>query len=236
MPWGKLLPKLEKAEPGKDVVLDLKPKASPALRSTRAHGVQGSVVYEALSSVVEANGSKTYTHTLEVDCNFNVSVYVNLTNGGKNATLIGNVTDLSLGASVTDCKAPIACPMSSIPINLLVKTFGAVVTKLLNRVFNKGIPLTGGGGVGGLVTLVQPTVFTEDGYITVATDFAINPPSPPPGPPRDPNHRIPPTASTRPPPLRDTHHHLSSPLFLPRGMPQSVRPTTCHGWPARPLL
>ena len=84
--------------------------------------------------------------------------------GGANATLVGNVTTLNLTASVIDSAIG---PMPGISIKALAKTLGPIVQKLINALLGKGIPLSPKGGL-----LSNGTVFTEDGFITLAADFA----------------------------------------------------------------
>ena len=70
IPWGLLIPKLAVAYPGKDVVLHLIPAASPQFRSHESIGLSGWAGYHLNSSVVEDDGSLTYTHTLYLDVTF----------------------------------------------------------------------------------------------------------------------------------------------------------------------
>ena len=113
---------------------------------------------------VNDSGVPTYTNTLDLRAQFGFALSVQTLPGGANATLVGNVTTLNLTASVIDSAIG---PMPGISIKALAKTLGPIVQKLINALLGKGIPISPKGGL-----LSNGTVFTEDGFITLAADFA----------------------------------------------------------------
>ena len=131
---------------------------------SRESSVHTSLDYFNVSMSVNQSGVPTYTNTLDLRAQFGFALSVQTLPGGANATLVGNVTTLNLTAAVIDSAIG---PMPGISIKALAKTLGPIVQKLINALLGKGIPISPKGGL-----LSNGTVFTEDGFITLAADFA----------------------------------------------------------------
>jgi hypothetical protein len=165
-PWGSILPPLKKQYPGMPVVLHLTPTLAPQLKSFSAKGFTGASAYNVTSYVASdntTNATLTYTHQLYVDLSFDVNVSVRTTEKGKNATLFGEVGSLDLNASVSDSAIG---PLPEGRLDLFASVFSDTVRGIINRVLGKGIQFTGEN-----IVLENITVFTEDGFLTIATDF-----------------------------------------------------------------
>ena len=80
------------------------------------------------------------------------------------ATLVGNVTELNLTATVSSSAVG---PIPGISLQLFTKLFGSVVRGLLAKLLQIGVPICPRGGL-----LHNASVFAEDGYIAIATDFS----------------------------------------------------------------
>jgi hypothetical protein len=170
-PWGLLLPALKRKYPSTplDVVLRLTPLYAPNLKSFRTGGVHGAAGFHVNMSVNDTTtspqGVLVYADTLEVDVLFGIDVSVQTLPGGANATLIGNVSYMNLTAAVVDSAVP---GMSGGVLKLFSSLFEGIVRNLINGILSKGVPISPSGGL-----LHNATVFTEDGFITIATDFAF---------------------------------------------------------------
>ena len=162
-PWGVLLPALKKAYPGAPVLLNVTPTFTPRVASYRDRGLVGNWDFN-VSMGVNQSGVSTYTNTLDLRAQFGFALAVQTLPGGANATLVGNVTKLNLTASVIDSAIG---PMPGISIKELANVLGPIIEKLINALLGKGIPISPKGGL-----LSNGTVFTEDGFITLAADFA----------------------------------------------------------------
>ena len=171
LPWGPILPKLAQKEGDKPVILHLVASSMPTLASRRATGLRATVDFSVNSSVLEAdNVTRTYTHALAVSADAGIDLRVATAANGTNATLVGNVSSLTLDASVADCGALCPMPFTNSTLALFTKAFSATVRAALDGLLSKGIPITGGAGA---VGLVNPSVFFEDGYIAISTDFRL---------------------------------------------------------------
>lgn len=165
-PWGSILPPLKKQYPGMPVVLHLTPTYAPHLKSFSARGFSGSSAYNVTSYVASDNTSNatlTYTHQLFVQLRFDVNVSVRTSEKGENATLVGKVGSLDLNASVSDSA------IGRLPegrLDLFASIFSDTVRGIINRVLGQGVQFTGDD-----ISLENITVFTEDGFLTIATDF-----------------------------------------------------------------
>ena len=88
------------------------------------------------------------------------------TPAGADPKLVGSVSSLALNATIEDSAIG---ALSPIPLDIFSNLFAGEITTLLNDILGKGFDIN----LGDLVSLVQPRVFEEDGFITIATDFAF---------------------------------------------------------------
>lgn len=168
-PWGSILPPLKKKYPGMPVVLHLTPTFAPHFKSFSSRGFSGASAYKVTSYVASDNTSGatlTYTHTLDVSLRFDVNMSVRTDANGHNATIIGKVGSLKMDASVSDSAIG---RLPEFKLDLFTSAFSAAVRGIIDSVLEKGVQITGED-----VVLENITVFPEDGFFTIATDFDLN--------------------------------------------------------------
>jgi hypothetical protein len=166
VPWGEIIPKfLLKFPPKSPVLLDVSAAAAPLLRSSAAGGLQGTAGFRANITVEAGGGAPEYACTLAIAAQFGVQLDVR--QNASATLLLGNVTSLTLNATVEDSNIG---PLNPVPLALLSEVFAPLITQALDALLQKGFPLPSAP----FFSFANTTVQFQDGFFEVASDFTSN--------------------------------------------------------------
>jgi len=165
--WALLIPPIAKLYPDQSMQFEFIAINPPtfAFVSGQAGAVASAQFNWNLS--VSANDSLTYLCTMLIDANGSLDISASMK--GSNATLFASMSSLNLNLSVADSNVG---PIDPIVLETIAKDIGPAIAAAVNVIGAIGLPLPTLDGV----SLVNPHVLYNDGYITISSDFSYSPP------------------------------------------------------------
>lgn len=162
--WNGVVPGLEKALPGAAMGVEVTLRSTPGIHTSVADGIVGAADVGLNFSVAEgATGHMVHSHSLDARFAFGASLAV--TDHNNTATLMFNVTTLSLNMTGIDSSFG---PMNTAGLDGMFAAVLPLVKDIINGLLAKGIPLPGAPTGAGAANVA---VDMGEGYFAISFDL-----------------------------------------------------------------
>lgn len=166
--WAVLIPQLATMYPNQLMELGISPASAPAITTDPSAGVSGAAQFLLQNSVVNKDGSLTYTHTLGLNIlvGLNVSI-VNAQPPATNATVLFSLS--ALNTTLTVVESAIGT-IDLTTLDGLLAVGDPIIRSLVNAALAKGVPIPISPGL----QFVDPQISYFGGFVGIGSDFTYN--------------------------------------------------------------
>jgi len=167
--WKVFIPQLSKQYPDMSLQFEFFALDYPTFQFVSTQGGAAATALFAKNMSVINGSSLAFTDQLILDASGSLAITAGMKGG--NATLFATMTSMALNLSVGISELG---PLDPVLLELITAALGPALMKAVNVVGAMGFPLPTLDGL----SILNPHVLYNDGYVTVSSDFNYVPPPP----------------------------------------------------------